>query len=97
MLGRVAGLALYSTSCWCLHNLLLGHYYTSCRSSLLAMIFPDTPYCAFVNASLRVLQCSPLVVAAPLLLSHNSGSQYFLGRLQGTVVHDATKEEETCQ
>lgn len=98
MLGRLGGLALYSTSCWCLHHLLLGHYYTACRSSILAFVLPDTPYCTFVDASLRVLQCSPLLVAAPLLLSHKCGTKYFFGRLQEpSLTHDATETEKTCQ
>jgi hypothetical protein len=86
-------LALYSTSCWCLHNLLLVHYYDECRTTFLSFIFPESAYCSLVNASLQTLRCSPLVVAAPMLLSQNFTSKYFLGKHQ----KDATEEEETRQ
>lgn len=79
---RVAGLALYSTSCWCMHNLLLAHYYSSCRTSFLTFVLPESPYCSFVHGAVQLLQCSPLLVAAPMLLSHKIGANYFVDRDQ---------------
>jgi hypothetical protein len=93
MFHRVAGLALYSTSCWCLHNLLLAHYYSACRSSVLSFVLPDSSYCSLVHASLTVLQSSPLIVAAPMLLTHKFGANYFLARHQ----NHAAETQETCE
>jgi hypothetical protein len=93
MLRRATLLALYSTSCWCLHNLLLVHYYDTCRTTLWSFVFPETAYCSLVNASLQTLRCSPLVVAAPMLLSHNFATEYFLGEYQ----NNAAEEEEARQ
>jgi hypothetical protein len=95
MLNRITLLTLYSTSCWCLNSLLLAHYYTQCRTSIWTFIFPESAYCSMVHAALQALQCSPLVVAAPMLLSHKFGSDYYLRPSQKD--DHAAETKETCE
>jgi len=69
---RLAGLTAYAVSCFLLHHVLQHHYFQMCRSSIFsAFTLGSSPYCTFVDNSLRVLQWSPLLAAAPLLQQNN--------------------------
>lgn len=66
---RLTALTLYATSCWLLNNVLQHHYFHECRGSLLSIFLSDNGwYCHFVDAALKALQWSPIIVAGPILL-----------------------------
>jgi hypothetical protein len=69
---RVHTLLAYAVSCFLLNNVLQNHYFHVCRSSILSIFALDQgAYCQLVDRSLRALQWSPIIVAAPLLLERN--------------------------
>jgi len=69
---QIRTLLAYAVSCFLLNNVLQSHYFYVCRSSILSIFALDPGvYCQFVDKSLRALQWSPLIVAAPLLIERN--------------------------
>lgn len=84
-------LSLYATSCWLLNNVLQYHYFHACRASLLSIFLSNSSwYCSLLDASLKALQWSPLIVAGPLLLK-NFDHTFFLNNLH------AGEEKETSK
>jgi hypothetical protein len=66
---RVLHLTAYAVSCFLLNNVLQAHYYGACRSSVFALFtLGQSGYCHFIDSCLKVLQWSPVLVAAPMLL-----------------------------
>jgi hypothetical protein len=69
---RIRTLLAYSVSCFLLNNVLQAHYFHVCRSSIFSIFALDPgAYCQLVDRSLRALQWSPIIVAAPLLIERN--------------------------
>lgn len=65
---RLTRLLAYSVSCALLHTLLQQHYFSTCKSSWLALFSVDpSPYCAVVRRGLSALQWSPLLAAGALI------------------------------
>lgn len=62
-LRRAVCVCAYTASCVLLHGLLQQHYFSTCRSSWLALFSLDPgPYCELVRRGLTTLQWSPVLL-----------------------------------
>ena len=59
---------MYAVTCYLLNHVLQYHYYAACSTSLLGFLgFAPSPYCQFVDTSLKLVQWAPLAAIVPFV------------------------------